>query len=137
MSTVTAVAIVFALVIVGLDRFGLLDWIKPKSASDAEAELQIADRTIDRLRHERNEAITRANQLALERTNEPVLEVLSRIADQLAQSADSQSDVLDRLARHNGSFAHMEASLGVVADGLKALMGTIAELHDLPMKENP
>lgn len=130
MSTLTAAAFIAALVIAGVDRMGLLDWIKPKSAADAVAELELRDRTIERLRTERNAALDKAAELQRTRSLEPIL-------DQLAENSRLQAQVIDRLAAHNGSFAHMEKALGTVADGLKALMGTIAELHDIPLKNTP
>lgn len=138
MNTTGVIAVIVGVFIV-LDRIGLLERLKltRPSASAAVSELDLADRTIERLRGERNEARDKAAQLALERTNEPVLEVLHAIAEQLGQTAASQVEVLDRLAKHNGSFAHMEQAIADLSEGLKALLGTIAELHNIPLKETP
>lgn len=137
-------ALIAAFVIAGLNMLGLLDWLKPKSAVDAAAELDIAEKSSLRLQVALDAAVARVKVLEQQRTNEPVLAVLAEISRQLAEtakaqqlSAEQQVQVIDRLARHNGSFAHMEQSLAIVVEGLKALMGTIADLHDIPLKGTP
>lgn len=134
---VTGYAVIAGVVLLVLNQLGVLDWLglKRKSAADAAAELEVSDRLAKRLRDERNHAREEVAQLALQRTNEPVLELLRAVAAQIEANADAQTQVIDRLAKHNGSFAHMEASLGTISEGLKALMGTIAELHGLPLTE--
>lgn len=121
----------FALCVValvaGLDRFGLLDRWKKKSAADAAAELAIAGETIRRIRAERNQAIEVARKLEQTRSLEPVLE-------QLHANAELQAQVLDRLVHHNGSFAHMEEALSTMGEGLKLVTGFIAGVVDLPVK---
>lgn len=121
----------FALVLVaavyGLDRFGLLDRWKTKSSADAAAELAIANRAIDRLRHERNQARDHAGKLEATRSLEPVLA-------QLEANAQLQKDVLERLVHHNGSFAHMESSMKELVESLKLLTGFIAGVVELPTR---
>lgn len=113
-------------VVVGLDRFGVLDRFKKKSAVDAAGELAIAERTIERLREERNQARNERRRLEQTRSLEPVLE-------QLSENAKLQAQVLDRLVHHNGSFRHMEESLSEIHEGLRLLTGFIAGLVELPM----
>lgn len=117
------------------DRMGWLP--SKKSSADAAGELSIAEKTIKRLRGERDRERIRAEKLAQERTNEPVLEVLGEISRQLAQNAQSQSQVIDRLATHNGSFAHMEQSLDQLREGMRLLTGFIASIADIPVREKP
>lgn len=112
-------------VFVALDRFGVLDRFKKKSPADAAAELAIAAETIRRLRDERNQALNVAAKLEQTRSLEPVLE-------QLHANAELQAQVLDRLIHHNGSFKHMEVSLGAIAEGLKLVTGFIVGVADLP-----
>lgn len=116
-----AVAVVFM-----LDRFSLLDRFKRKTVAESAAELTIAGSTINRLRSERNGALETVKRLEQTRSLEPVLE-------QLHQNAQLQAQVLERLVHHNGAFKHMEESLHLIVEGMKALTGTIAELHDLPL----
>lgn len=116
-----AVAVVFM-----LDRFSLLDRFKRKTVAESAAELTIAGSTIERLRGERNRALEAVRLLEQTRSLEPVLE-------QLHQNAQLQAQVLERLVHHNGAFKHMEESLRLIVEGMKALTGTIAELHDLPL----
>lgn len=130
---------IVAVVIFWADRMG---WLPSKqSPADAAGELSIAEKTIARLRHERNLEHERAEKLSQERTNEPVILLLHEISAQLAETAKAQvenaraqAQVIDRLAKHNGSFAHMETGLGEVIESMRTLTGLIAELHDLPLK---
>lgn len=126
-------AIVVGLVVVGLDRFGLLDWIKPKSAAETAAELELADRTVKRLEAKVSQRDSELAELRLQRTNEPVLERVAQVAEICAQT-------LSKLASFNGSLRHIEDGLGETRQGLhetveamKTLTGLIAELHDLPV----
>jgi hypothetical protein len=114
--------------VIALERYTpLLDRFKKKSAADAAAELAIADQTIHRLRDERNQALEVARELRGKTSLEPVI-------DQLAANAELQAQVLDRLIHHNGSFKHIEESLGEVRKGLQMLTGFIAGVVELPMK---
>jgi hypothetical protein len=125
----TFIALVVGLTVAALERFTtVLDRFKKKSTVDAAAELAIANITIERLRHERNQA--REEKLALEtvRFVEPVL-------TQLQANAELQKDVLDRLVHHNGSFAHMEASMKELVESLKLLTGFIAGVVELPRRD--
>lgn len=121
------------------ERLGL----KNRTVASAAAELDIANTTIDRLRHERNQAREQARQLEATRSLEPVLA-------QLSASAEIEKQVLDRLVHHNGSFAHMEASMKELiatireerqraraegqemVESLKLLTGFLAGLAELP-----
>jgi len=107
-----------------LERLG----VKPQANAEAAAEIAIKDQTIERLRTERNRAREAATQLEATRSIEPVLE-------QLHANAALQKDVLDRLVHHNGSFAHMEASMKELVESLKLLTGFIAGIVELPQKE--
>lgn len=134
LNTVGAAVIVGAAFWMMLERAGLLErlrLVRPKAA-DAIDELQIADRTIARLRSELAEV--RAQKVELEK------EALAPILELMKQNAEANKQVLDRLAHHNGSFRHVEESLREVrqaltlhADGMQALTGTIAELHGLKL----
>lgn len=115
-------------VVAALDRYGLLDRFKKKSAVDAAGELAIAERTIERLRDERNQARVERQKLAETRSLEPVLE-------QLNENAKLQAEVLDRLIHHNGSFKHMEESMGEIREGLRILTGFIAGVAEIPMRQ--
>jgi chromosome segregation ATPase len=135
LNTVGAAVVVGAAIWLMLERAGLLErlgLVKPKTA-DALDELQIADRTIERLRSELAEV--RAQKVELEK------EALAPILELMKQNAEANKQVLDRLAHHNGSFRHVEQSLREVrdvlalhAEGMQALTGTIAELHGLELK---
>lgn len=111
---------------------GLLEWAKPtkKTATEAAAELSLKEQTIERLRRERNEARDEKAALANVQFIEPIL-------TQLHENARLQSEVLDRLVHHNGSFKHMETSLREIAEGLKLATGFIAGLVDLPLRHQP
>lgn len=114
LGAIVAVALVYA-----LDRFGYLP--KRRTTEEAAAELKIKDQTIVRLRRERNEARDEKAVLVNVRFVEPVLA-------QMQDNAKLQAEVLDRLIHHNGSFKHMEESLGHIEEGLKMLTGFIAEV---------
>lgn len=121
------VAVVVGLVI-ALERYTtLLDRFKKKSPADAAAELSIASTTIQRLRAERNRALEIAAALEKTRSFEPVLA-------QLEANAELQKQVLDRLVHHNGSFAHMEASMQELVKSLQLLSGFIAGVVELPTR---
>lgn len=123
------VALVVVGIIVGLDRFGLLDRFKRRTAVDSVGELAIADRKIRRL--ESQVAEMRAQKVELvEGALRPVLE-------QLGENARLQAQVLDRLVYHNGSFRHMERALGEIHEGLKMLTGFIAGIAELPTSSPP
>lgn len=127
-NTLTAIAIIFAAIVVAFDRFGLLERlgvVKPK-ATEALDELQLSDRKVLRLQDEIAEL--RAQKVQLEQ------EALSPILELMKTNAELNAQVLQRLKHHNGSFAHMEETMHFVAEGMKALVGTIAELHDIPLK---
>lgn len=120
----------FALVVVAvvymLDRLGMLDRFKRRSAADAAGELAIAEHTIARLRTERNEALQNAQQLQQTRSLEPILAALHA-------NTELQAQVLDRLSHHNGSFKEMHegmeeirTSLHLVTEGLRVVTGFIA-----------
>ena len=109
-----------------LDRLG----IKNRSATEAAAELAIREATIERLVGERDKARDETNTLAATRSLEPII-------SQLAANAELEKQVLDRLVHHNGSFAHMEASMRELHEGLKMLTAFIAAALDLPQKEKP
>lgn len=119
------VALVIAATIYALDRFGFLDRFKKKSASDAAAELAIANQTIERLRAERNHGREVNMRLEQTRSLEPVLA-------QLETNATLQEQVLERLVHHNGSFAHMEAAMNTLVESLKLLTGFIAGVVEFP-----
>jgi hypothetical protein len=110
----TSIAVVVVAVIYLANAVGLLDrlGVKSRSASEADAEIAIRDRTIDRL-------AARNAELEATHSMTPVLE-------QLHQNAGLQAEVLDRLVHHNGSFRHMETSLREIAEGFKLMTGFIA-----------
>lgn len=114
--------------VIALERYTpLLDRFKRKSAADAAAELAISEQTIHRLRIERNQALATARELRGKTSLEPVIE-------QLQTNAELQAQVLDRLIHHNGSFKHLEESLGEVREGLRMLTGFIAGVVEIPLK---
>ena len=135
--TVIAAAVLLAAFVSAFDKFGLLErfGLRKQSVVNAASELAIAAETIRRLTADLGAARSKASQLELERTNEPVLELIAKVME-LSQAT------LEKLASFNGSLKHIEASLGdtrdgllTAAEGMKALTGTIAELHDLPLTE--
>lgn len=114
-----AVALVAAALFVVLDKLGLLERmriVRPKAA-DANAELDLAGRTIKRL--EAENAQIRAQKVELvEGALAPVLEQLKSVAGLVGKAAELQTQTLDRLAQHNGSFKHMQESLLEIRDSL-------------------
>lgn len=124
----TAAALLVVGVIYALDRFGYLP--KKRSSSEAAAELEINARTIERLRVERNHAREQLHALEQTRSLEPLL-------DRIEHMADLESQVLDRLVAHNGSFKHMETSLREIAEGFKLMTGYIAGAIGVHTDEPP
>lgn len=123
-----AIALAAVAVLYLANALGLLERLGVRrTAADAAAELDIANRTIDRLRKERNQEHDRAQQLESTHSLTPVLA-------QLEAHATLQQQVLDRLVHHNGSFAHMEASMKELVESLKLLTGFIAGIVELPPK---
>jgi hypothetical protein len=117
------------------DRMGWLP--AKKSTADAVAELEVADRKAERLQIALDAALARAKLLEDARLSKPVL-------DALAVNTQLQGQILERLAAHNGSFKHMEASWAAnatamrdIVNSIQTLSGWIAELHDLPMRGRP
>lgn len=119
MSTATIIAIVIGS-FYGLDRIGILErlGIVRPSASVAATELEISDRALER-------AKARIHELEATRSLEPILAQITAVSQQIGANAQIQSDVLDRLVHHNGSFAAMEKSLGHVEHSLGLLSGFI------------
>jgi len=109
-----------------LDRLG----VKSRTASEADAEIAIRDRTIDRLHDELTHVSARNAELEASRSMTPVLE-------QLQQNAGLQAQVLDRLVHHNGSFRHMETSLREISEGFKLMTGFIAGAVGVKTSDEP
>jgi hypothetical protein len=98
----------------------------------------------DRAENELAEANKRIGELEQTRSMRPIVEALAR-------NSELQSQILERLANYNGSFKHMEDSLAAVrgslsevlgslgdhANGMRALTGTIAELHGIELRPEP
>jgi hypothetical protein len=116
-----------AVVIVGVAK--VLDWFgwlpKKKTAADAAGELEIADRRVVRLESQLADLKAQNAKLEATRSLEPLLALIQTNGEQQAQ-------ILDRLIHHNGSFRHMERSLGQVHESLKMLAGFIAGVADVP-----
>ena len=120
-SIVTSAAVIGAAVFLLLERLGILErlGLVRGSAVDASAEIQIQEHTIARLRAERNAAEARAGALAQTRSLEPIIAQVSSVAEQLAENSKISSQILDRLAEHNGSFAEMHRSLQAISAALE------------------
>lgn len=121
MSEIQSIVIVAAVVLAGVSKgLSLLGWnpfVKHhRTSSDMLAELEFKDRQISHLELEKH-------ALERERSLVPVL-------DALEKNAQLQSKVLDRLAHHNGSFAHMEQAMGHIEESLRLIVGYIvASVH--------
>lgn len=133
MST-TIIAVIVGVFVV-LDRIGLLDRLKitRPSSSAAIDELAVSDRQVIRLRTELSEAKERADKLALERTNEPVLKLLERVLRLDERVAGICEQTLTKLSSFNGSLKHIEEGLADATEAMHAVTGLIAELHNLPI----
>jgi hypothetical protein len=127
----TTIAVTVVAVLYLLNALGLLDRLgfKTRSAQDADAEISIRDRAIDRLHGELASVNARNAELEASRSMTPVLE-------QLKQSSELQAQVLDRLVHHNGSFRHMETSLREIAEGFKLMTGFIAGAVGVPKSDD-
>jgi hypothetical protein len=125
-------AVIFAVGVL-LDRYTtLLDRFKKKTPVDAGAELAIADRKIERLEAQVSEL--RAQKLELvESALHPVLEQLAENARLQSEASKTNGQILERLIHHNGSFKHVEDTLGHIDESFKLMTGFIAGLVELPL----
>lgn len=121
----TTIALLVAGLVFGLEKTGLLPMRRP-SVADANEELALASRTIERLTSERNRAAGERDRLAKERSLEPILAAIHGVLE-------TQQQTLEKLANFNGSLRHVEEGLRDASEGMKALTGTIAELHGIPL----
>lgn len=132
-----AIGVLVVAVILALDKFGLLERygliVRSKSVGDFEAELKLADRKLLRLEAEKAAAELKAQGLEQTRSIEPVLTLVSKVLDRIDASQHTQAETLDKLASFNGSLKHVEQGLRDTVGGMQALLGVIAELHDIPL----
>lgn len=124
----TATIVVAAAAVLALKQFGLLPELP--SASFWRDRAETAETALKEMTEERDD-------LLATRTLEPILQMLETLAPllQLVQSvSETQQATLEKLASFNGSLRHVEDGLRDASEGMKALTGTIAELHGIPLR---
>jgi hypothetical protein len=125
---VETIAISAGVVLLVLNQLGLLNWLKPKSASDIAAELELGDRRERRLEAKIVERDQLISELRQQRTNEPVLELVNRVFE-------TQQQTLDKLAHFNGALKRNEEGLREATEALRMVAGLVVGAADLPVKE--
>lgn len=118
MNVVTPLILIVATAILVAKQLGLLP--EAPSAKFWRDRVEAAETALTAMTEERDE-------LVATRTLEPILTIVQQVLE-------SQQATLDKLAHFNGSLRHVEDALSVAADGMKALTGTIAELHGIPLR---